>query len=109
MNSGSSRFQFRRQEDALGEYLLVEGVREAGWPVWRQEESGLLLYRSFSFKVIRVVCNQYSGPMPHPHGLLGSRWEARQYDLKIEEKAARTFSHLHGGQLEVEDWMKTSH
>ena len=23
----------------------MEGVREAGWPVWRQEESGLLLYR----------------------------------------------------------------
>ena len=35
----------RRQEDALGEYVLVEGVREAGWPVWRQEQSGLLLFR----------------------------------------------------------------
>ena len=42
----------------MGEYLLVEGVREAGWPVWRQEESGLLLYRCFSI-VSHQSCDQY--------------------------------------------------
>ena len=91
---------FRRQEDALGEYLLVEGVREAGWPVWRQEESGLLLYRSFSI-LSHQSCDKYSGPMPHPRGLLASPWGARQYALKIEEKAAHTSSPQLGGLLEV--------
>ena len=35
----------RLQQAALGEYQLVEGVREAGWPVWRHIRSDLLLYR----------------------------------------------------------------
>ena len=90
----------RRQEDALGEYVLVEGVREAGWPVWRQEQSGLLLFRcahQFVSSEVRmapaqVQCLVFVGGWPvswqrgdpHgeprggvpacPHGRLEGRW-----------------------------------
>ena len=64
----------RRQEDALGEYVLVEGVREAGWPVWRQEQSGLLLFRwahQFVSSDLRLVptqvkCLVFVGGWPVP-------------------------------------------
>ena len=64
----------RRQEDALGEYVLVEGVREAGWPVWRQEQSGLLLFRwaqHFVSSELRLVpaqvkCLVFVGGWPVP-------------------------------------------